>query len=119
MQTFARYFWDKSPILRQQPITIDEFLERWRKYKRLIPVFGAIIMDEPMKRVLLVRGFKSGSGWGFPQGKVNLGEEPVICAEREVYEETGDDGSETTSWLLDISGSMAGLSWVEKTGDTN
>ena len=48
-------------------------------------------MDAPMERVLLVRGMKNGSGWGWPQGKVNQGEDPITCAEREVYEETGID----------------------------
>lgn len=34
---------------------------------------------------------KSASGWGFPRGKVNAGEEEIVCAAREVLEETGID----------------------------
>ena len=33
----------------------DEWMERFRRYKRAIPVYGAIIMDAAMTRVLLVR----------------------------------------------------------------
>eukprot|EP00955_Chlamydomonas_euryale_P025780 272366-Chlamydomonas_euryale.AAC.1 len=30
-------------------------MDRFRKFKRLIPVYGAILMDAAMERVLLVR----------------------------------------------------------------
>jgi 8-oxo-dGTP pyrophosphatase MutT (NUDIX family) len=35
---------------------------------------------------VLVKGWKSSSGWGFPKGKINEDEPPVHCAIREVYE---------------------------------
>jgi mRNA-decapping enzyme subunit 2 len=33
---------------------------------------------------LLVKGWKSSSGWGFPKGKINQGEPEHVCAIREV-----------------------------------
>lgn len=41
----------------------------------------------------MVQGFCS-SNWGFPKGKVNAEENSMICACREVKEETGFDCSE-------------------------
>eukprot|EP00798_Chlamydomonas_sp_ICE-L_P025633 gene25633-11291_t len=66
-------------------------LENWRHYKRTIPVCGAILLDESMEKVLLVRGYKSSSGWGFPRGKINQNEPLETCAIRETVEETGFD----------------------------
>jgi mRNA-decapping enzyme subunit 2 len=34
--------------------------------------------------VVLVKGWKSSSGWGFPKGKINQNEPPHECAAREV-----------------------------------
>jgi len=39
----------------------------------------------------MVQGFWSNSTWGFPKGKVNAEEDPVVCACREVREEIGFD----------------------------
>ena len=33
---------------------------------------------------ILVKGWKSSAGWGFPKGKINQDEEPHKCAVREV-----------------------------------
>lgn len=91
-QDFAKLMFQRgSPLLKQHVGNFDEYLERFRRFKRLIPVYGAILMDAAMSRVLLVRGYKSASGWGFPRGKVNAGEEGIVCAAREVHEETGID----------------------------
>jgi len=34
---------------------------------------------------ILVKGWKSSAGWGFPKGKINQDEEPHKCAVREVH----------------------------------
>jgi len=44
-----------------------------------------------MKHCLLVQSFFAKNSWSFPKGKVNENEDPVKCAIREVYEETGFD----------------------------
>jgi mRNA-decapping enzyme subunit 2 len=37
-----------------------------------------------LAQCLLVKGWKSSSGWGFPKGKINEGEPEHLCAIREV-----------------------------------
>lgn len=50
-----------------------------------------------MKHCLLVQSFFAKNSWSFPKGKVNENEDPVKCAIREVYEETGFDSSHLIS----------------------
>lgn len=66
---------------------VDEFYE----YKSNIPTCGAIILNETNDACLLVRGWTSGSSWGFPKGKASKDEHPHSCAAREVYEEVSFD----------------------------
>lgn len=65
--------------------------EEFLAYKVRVPVRGAILLDESMEQVLLVRGWKKGSSWSFPRGKINKDEPDLDCAIREVWEETGYD----------------------------
>ncbi|EON70052.1 hypothetical protein W97_09320 [Coniosporium apollinis CBS 100218] len=58
-------------------------------YKTRVPVRGAIMLNEAMDQVVLVKGWKKGARWSFPRGKINKGEDDLDCAVREVYEETG------------------------------
>ena len=60
-------------------------------YKTRVPVRGAILLDETMTQVILVKGWKKGANWSFPRGKINKDEKDIDCAIREVYEETGYD----------------------------
>ncbi|KAK4505719.1 hypothetical protein PRZ48_003684 [Zasmidium cellare] len=71
----------------QHVAAYEQFLE----YKTRVPVRGAILMNDDMDKVLLVRGWKKGSRWSFPRGKINKDEPDLDCAIREVYEETGFD----------------------------
>jgi len=50
-------------------------------------VFGTILISN-YTRVLLVLGRSSGK-WSFPKGHAQDCEEPLECARRETYEETG------------------------------
>jgi len=68
-------------------LAFEEFLT----YKTRVPVRGAILLNEAMDHVLLVKGWKKGASWSFPRGKINKDERDLDCAIREVYEETGYD----------------------------
>ncbi|CAO3692366.1 unnamed protein product [Rhizopus stolonifer] len=61
------------------------------QYRFRIPVCGAIILNSNLDKCVLVKGWSSKSGWGFPKGKINQDEEYNCCAIREVLEETGYD----------------------------
>ncbi|RKF83726.1 putative mrna decapping complex subunit 2 [Golovinomyces cichoracearum] len=65
----------------------DAFLS----YKKRVPVRGAIMLNEKMDKLVLVKGWKKGATWSFPRGKINKDEDDLDCAIREVYEETGFD----------------------------
>ena len=60
-------------------------------YKTRVPVRGAILLNQSMDEVVLVKGWKKGANWSFPRGKINKDEKDLDCAIREVYEETGFD----------------------------
>ncbi|TXT12492.1 uncharacterized protein COLE_02902 [Cutaneotrichosporon oleaginosum] len=71
-----------------------DFDEQWQKflaYKKVVPCCGGILLNTTGDKVLMVRGWKNGSSWVFPRGKINSNETPEACAIREVYEETGYD----------------------------
>lgn len=72
----------------------DEHLQAFAEflsYKTRVPVRGAIMLNEKMDEVVLVKGWKKGANWSFPRGKINKDEPDLDCAIREVYEETGYD----------------------------
>lgn len=56
-----------------------------------VPTYGAILLTSDLKNCLLVQSFFAKNSWSFPKGKINQDEDPVKCAVREVYEETGYD----------------------------
>lgn len=60
-------------------------------YKTRVPVRGAIMLDQDMEQVVLVKGWKKSASWSFPRGKINKDENDLDCAIRETYEETGYD----------------------------
>ncbi|KAI1624861.1 Dcp2, box A domain-containing protein [Exophiala viscosa] len=60
-------------------------------YKSRVPVRGAIMLNQAMDEVVLVKGWKKSANWSFPRGKINKDENDLDCAVREVYEETGFD----------------------------
>lgn len=49
------------------------------------------MLNDTWDKCLLVKGWKSSAGWGFPKGKINEQEPRTRCAAREVLEETGYD----------------------------
>jgi mRNA-decapping enzyme subunit 2 len=60
-------------------------------YKTRVPVRGCIMLNMMMDHCVLVKGWKSGSSWSFPRGKIDKDEDDKDCAIREVFEETGFD----------------------------
>lgn len=63
--------------------------EAFLDYKSRVPVRGAIMLNSAMDSVVLVKGWKKSANWSFPRGKINMDEDDLDCAIREVYEETG------------------------------
>ncbi|SMR59204.1 unnamed protein product [Zymoseptoria tritici ST99CH_1E4] len=94
LRQFCLTLFQHCPLLSgfnaaQHLAAYEEFLA----YKVRVPVRGAILMDDKMEKVLLVRGWKKGASWSFPRGKINKNEPDIDCAIREVYEETGYDAA--------------------------
>jgi mRNA-decapping enzyme subunit 2 len=92
LREFLKYLFQHCPLTSnfsdaQHIAAFEEFMA----YKVRVPVRGAILMDRDMEKVVLVRGWKKGSSWSFPRGKINKDEADLACAIREVYEETGYD----------------------------
>ncbi|KAH9830389.1 NUDIX domain-containing protein [Teratosphaeria destructans] len=92
LRQFCLQLFQHCPLLSgftdaQHIAAYEEFLA----YKVRVPVRGAILLDQSMDKVLLVKGWKKGANWSFPRGKINKDEKDLDCAIREVYEETGYD----------------------------
>ncbi|KAE8392218.1 Dcp2, box A domain-containing protein [Aspergillus alliaceus] len=92
LKAFALRIFQHCPLMSQwshyHHITaFSEFLA----YKTRVPVRGAIMLNQDMDEVVLVKGWKKGANWSFPRGKINKDEKDLDCAIREVYEETGYD----------------------------
>lgn len=92
LKAFAMRMFQHCPLMSQwshyhHMTAFSEFLA----YKTRVPVRGAIMLNESMDEVVLVKGWKKGANWSFPRGKINKDEKDIDCAIREVYEETGFD----------------------------
>ncbi|KMU74092.1 mRNA-decapping enzyme subunit 2 [Coccidioides immitis RMSCC 3703] len=92
LRSFALLIFQHCPLMSQwssyhHSTAFSEFLA----YKTRVPVRGAILLNETMDEVVLVKGWKKTAGWSFPRGKINKDEKDLDCAAREVYEETGFD----------------------------
>lgn len=72
---------------------LEEELRRFTRYKREVPVFGGLLFNSLMTKILLVEGYRPKSIYTFPRGKISRGETELECAVREVYEEVGYDTS--------------------------
>lgn len=91
MLEFASVMFQHVPFLQQHRGQVKTHLSSWLTYKLAVPVFGCIILNKELNKVLLVQGFKPRASWTFPKGKVNECEAGDACAAREVLEETGCD----------------------------
>eukprot|EP01128_Nolandella_sp_AFSM9_P011109 TRINITY_DN7821_c0_g1_i1.p1 TRINITY_DN7821_c0_g1~~TRINITY_DN7821_c0_g1_i1.p1 ORF type:complete len:563 (+),score=133.20 TRINITY_DN7821_c0_g1_i1:74-1690(+) len=91
IRAFITALFHRCPLLHSMESKVDKLLLSWVTYKISVPVFGVIILNDRLDKVLLVKGFSKGSTWGFPKGKVNKGELGIDCAVREAWEETSLD----------------------------
>ena len=92
LRDFCLRIFQHCPLLSEfssyhHSAAFSEFLA----YKTRVPVRGAIMINQEMSEVVLVKGWKKGASWSFPRGKINKDEPDLDCAIREVYEETGFD----------------------------
>ncbi|KAI1212282.1 uncharacterized protein F4807DRAFT_415451 [Annulohypoxylon truncatum] len=92
LRSFTLKMFEYCPLLAS--FSAEEHIrafEEFMTYKTRVPVRGAILLNDTMDAVVLVRGFKKGATWSFPRGKINMDEDDLDCAVREVYEEIGYD----------------------------
>lgn len=92
LRVFCLRIFQHCPLLSEfssyhHSAAFSEFLA----YKTRVPVRGAVMINQDMSEVVLVKGWKKGASWSFPRGKINKDEPDLDCAIREVYEETGFD----------------------------
>jgi len=104
LEQFSRQAFSRCETLRPLHKRFDQIYRGFTQYKARIPIYGAVLLNERLNKVLLVQSY-FGQSWGFPKGKVNEGEDHAACAAREVREEIG----------FDISGYVQEREFVEKT----
>jgi mRNA-decapping enzyme subunit 2 len=85
---FSREMFAASPMLQKYCENHADFKARFKEYSNQIPRYGVILLNPTASHVLLIAGMNS-KAFGFPKGKVNIGEAGIDCAAREAYEETG------------------------------
>jgi len=91
LPNFIKIMFKYCPILQPYQDKVDDIISNFNNYRVKVPVFGAILINSQLDKCLLVKGYGVNCSWGFPKGKINLGESEVECAIREVIEETGAD----------------------------
>ncbi|KAL8938965.1 MAG: hypothetical protein Q9216_003613 [Gyalolechia sp. 2 TL-2023] len=110
LRNFCLRIFQHCPLLSEfSPYHHATAFEEFLAYKTRVPVRGAIMLNDDMNEVILVKGWKKGANWSFPRGKINKDESDLACAIREVYEETGFDvdaaglvGSQDTVKYIDV-----------------
>jgi len=111
LRSFCLRIFQHCPLLTTFPVGAHiQAFEEFLAYKVRIPVRGAILLNEDMDSVVLVRGWKKNSSWSFPRGKINKDEDDLDCAIREVYEETGLD-----VWEAGLVSSKEAVKFIEVT----
>ncbi|KAI0655103.1 Dcp2, box A domain-containing protein [Cubamyces menziesii] len=91
LKSFSEALFHACPLLAHLADDHDKSFASFMKYKTRVPVCGAIMLNDTWDKCVLVKGWKSSAGWGFPKGKINEQEPKHRCAIREVLEETGYD----------------------------
>ena len=111
LRQFCLLIFQHCPLLSGfSPYHHSAAFSEFLAYKTRVPVRGAIMLNEAMDEVVLVKGWKKNANWSFPRGKINKDEKDIDCAIREVYEETGFDIQEA-----DLVGSEEDAKYIEIT----
>lgn len=84
LKAFAAMIFKHCPGLAHLQNDKHLIFAQFSAYKQAVPVMGAIMLNAAMDKCLLVRGYKEGSAWGFPRGKISKDETDAECAIREV-----------------------------------
>ena len=84
LKAFAGIIFRHCPGLAHLLNDKQAVFAQFSAYKQAVPVMGAILLNASMDKCLLVRGYKEGSAWGFPRGKLAKDETDAECAVREV-----------------------------------
>ncbi|KAJ3322259.1 mRNA-decapping enzyme subunit 2, partial [Blyttiomyces sp. JEL0837] len=71
LKHFSARFFAHCPLLVNWAHDHESAFSTFMEYKVRVPVCGAIILNENLSKVVLVKGWKSSAGWGFPKGKIN------------------------------------------------
>jgi 8-oxo-dGTP diphosphatase len=77
-----------SKIWRRLPARIRRLSMRLT-HARFTVTAGGIIFNDAGEILLLKHRFRAGSGWGFPGGFIEAGEQPIDALRRELREEIG------------------------------
>ncbi|KAL4429977.1 hypothetical protein ABPG74_000343 [Tetrahymena malaccensis] len=77
-----------TPFLRNLPDTGREIKKEFYEYKKKIPRYGCIIINQDRTKLLLIKNAFSKK-YSFPKGQINFNETPLDCAIRETVEEIG------------------------------
>eukprot|EP01038_Epipyxis_sp_PR26KG_P004117 gene4117-5868_t len=95
LKSFAKKIFEHCSLLTNNnnnnlQKTFQELFYHYASYKSSIPVYGAIMLNSSMKKMLLVSDYHT-KAWMLPRGKINENENEINCAIREVFEETNFD----------------------------
>lgn len=91
IESFAKRCFRYFPQLLKRSEHPEMVLRQWRDFKRMVPVYGAIMINPKRDKMLLVEGNSTKGCWTFPRGKIEENEDHFECATREVMEETSFD----------------------------
>lgn len=89
--SFAGFLYRLAPLLRWPSCEVKARLKAFWKFNASVPRAGGILLNAEQTKLVLVRG-PGSNRWSFPVGKLGPQELERVCAEREVFEETGYQG---------------------------
>lgn len=83
---FAKLLCENVECVKFLKGDIEDLYDEFKSCLKKIPVAGAIMIDDKLKKICMVVGVDQNK-YGIPKGKICTGETDYECAEREVLEE--------------------------------